>query len=200
MKSVVSGDTLMLTTDRAIIEPTAMFVRLLVRQLKQFDVTISEFDDEIAKQFAVHPDADIFRSPPGAGNALAPRLLAAFGSDRERFASAEEVQCVSGIAPVTKRSGKSCRVRRRFACNKFLRQTFHEFAEQARKWSSWSKAYYRSLRDRGHRHHAALRSLAFKWIRILFRCWKDRKPYDEQRYVQQLRKKGVTYLEYLETT
>jgi transposase len=188
-----------LTTDRAITEPTAIFVQMLVRQLRQFDKTIDEFDKEISKQFAAHPDASIFRSPPGAGAALAPRLLVAFGSDRERFATAAEVQCLSGIAPITRSSGRSHRVQRRYACNKFLRQTFHEFADQARKWSSWSKAYYRSLKARGYRHHAAVRSLAFKWIRILFRCWKDGEIYDEDRYVRQLQKRQVPYLEFLDT-
>ena len=138
----------------------------------------------------------IIRAP---GAALAPRLLVAFGTDRDRFASADEVQAYSGIAPVTKRSGKSCHVTKRYFCNKFLRQTFHEFADHARKWSTWSKAFYQHLRARGHRHHAAVRSLAFKWIRILFRCWKNRQSYDEARYLQQLQSKGANYLSNIPT-
>lgn len=189
-----------LTTDCAIVAPNAQFVQMLVKQIKLFNAAVAEFDEEIHKLFAAHDDAAVFRSLPGAGAALAPRLLVAFGSDRRRFDTAADVQSYSGIAPVTKSSGKSCRVQRRFACAKFLRQTFHEFADHARKWSPWSKAYYKSLRDRGHRHHAALRSLAYKWIRILFRLWQDRKTYDEQQYLQQLRKKQVSYLKYLETT
>jgi transposase len=129
-------------------------------------------------------------------NPLHPRadVTVAFGSDRNRFTTADEVQAYSGIAPVTKRSGKSCRVSKRYFCNRFLRQTFHEFADHARKWSTWSKAFYEHLRARGHRHHAALRALAFKWIRILFACWKNRQPYDENRYLHQLCSKGVPYL------
>ncbi len=187
-----------LTTDEAIIEPDGMYAQMLVKQLLDLDQSIADFDQRIAELFEAHPDAEIFRSPPGAGAALAPRLLAAFGSDRERFASAEEVQCFCGIAPITKQSGKSHRVQKRYACNRYQRQTFHEFADHARKWSPWSKAYYKSLRARGLKHNAALRSLAFKWIRILFRCWQDHKPYDEQRYLQQLKRKNVPYLKYLE--
>lgn len=183
-----------LTTDRAIIDPNALAVKFLVKELRVLEAAVAEFDAAIAACFAAHPDADLFRSPPGAGAALAPRLLVAFGADRGRFASADEVQAYSGIAPVTKRSGKSRHVTKRHFCNKFLRQTFHEFADHARKWSTWSKAFYEHLRARGHRHHAALRSLAFKWIRILFRCWKNRQPYNENRYLQQLQTKGVTYL------
>jgi transposase len=189
-----------LTTDRAILAPNALFVTMLLKQLTPFDEALAQFDAEIATLFAAHPDAEIFRSPPGAGAALAPRLLVAFGSDRDRFASADEVQAYSGIAPITKRSGKSCHVQRRYACAKFLRQTFHEFADHARKWSRWSKAYYDYLRARGHRHHAALRALAFKWIRILFRCWKDRQPYHEDLYIQQLKSKSVPYFANIQPT
>jgi transposase len=183
-----------LTTDRAIIDPNALAVKFLVKELRVLEAAVAEFDAAIAKCFAAHPDAELFRSPPGAGAALAPRLLVAFGTDRGRFASAEEVQAYSGIAPVTKRSGKSCHVTKRYFCNKFLRQTFHEFADHARKWSTWSKAFYEHLRARGHRHHAAVRSLAFKWIRILFRCWKNRQSYDEVRYLKQLQTQGVAYI------
>lgn len=183
-----------LTTDRAIIDPNALAVKFLVKELRVLEAAVAEFDAAIAECFAAHPDAELFRSPPGAGAALAPRLLVAFGADRDRFASADEVQAYSGIAPITKRSGKSRQVTKRYFCNKFLRQTFHEFADHARKWSTWSKAFYEHLRARGHRHHAALRSLAFKWIRILFRCWQNRQPYDESRYLKQLQSKGVAYL------
>ncbi len=51
----------------------------------------------------------------------------------------------------------------------------------------------------GYRHHAAVRSLAFKWIRILFRCWKNGEIYDEDRDVRQLQKRQVPYLEFLDT-
>jgi transposase len=188
-----------LTTDRAIIEPNALAVKFLVKELRVLEAAVAEFDAAIAKCFTAHPDAELFRSPPGAGAALAPRLLVAFGTDRDRFTSADEVQAYSGIAPVTKRSGKSCHVTKRYFCNKFLRQTFHEFADHARKWSTWSKAFYQHLRARGHRHHAAVRSLAFKWIRILFRCWKNRQSYDEARYLQQLQSKGANYLSNIPT-
>ena len=127
---------------------------------------------------------------PGAGQVLAPRLLAAFGADRRRYQEAREVQQFSGIAPVTEKSGKSCWVHWRWACPKFLRQSFHEFAAHSRRWSPWAQAYYQQQIEKAADHHAALRALAFKWIRILYRCWKDRTPYDEQRYLQALRRRG----------
>ena len=148
---------------------------------------------------AEHPDAEIFTRLPGAGDALAPRLLVAFGTDRQRIGSARAVQDYSGIAPVTKRSGKSTTVQRRFACPKFLRQTFHEFAGHSIASSPWAKAYYDLQRARGKKQHADVRALAFKWIRVLYRCWKTRTLYDEARYLETLRTKDSPILHYLAT-
>ena len=120
-----------------------------------------------------------------------PRLIVAFGTRRDRYQDAYEVQCYSGIAPVTESSGTREWVHFRFACPNFLRQTFHEFAGSSIQWSEWAKGYYRRLREEEKKsHHAAVRSLAFKWIRIIFRCWKDGKPYNEAIYMQSLRRRG----------
>jgi hypothetical protein len=90
-----------------------------------------------------------------------------------------------------KASGKTGRVYFRFACPKFLRQTFHEFASHSIGQSEWAKAYYEHLRnDEKMDHHPTVRSLAYKWIRIIFRCWKDGKPYDEQVNQNSLRRRG----------
>ena len=133
---------------------------------------------------------ELFSSFPGADEVLAPRLLSAFCADRDRFASAEEIQQLSGIAPVTERSGKSCWVHYRFACPKFLRQSFHEFAAQSIGQSPWARTYYNRRRERGNGHQAAVRSLAFRWIRIIYRCWQTRVPDSEQAYQQALRRRG----------
>jgi transposase len=189
-----------LTTDAALIAGHALSVTLLARQLRELNHSLNEFDREIARLMAQHPDATIFTSFPGAGEAMAPRLLAAFGSNRQRLANPAAMQNLSGIAPVTKRSGRSSVVHRRYACPKFLRQTFHEFAIHSLRQSSWAKAYYLLRRAGGQAHHTAVRALAFKWIRILFRCWQDRLPYDESRYLQTLQKRGAPLLKYLDPT
>jgi len=118
------------------------------------------------------------------------------GSDRDRWQSADEVACLAGVAPVMERSGQSCWVRWRYFCPKFLRQTFHEYAGESIKHSFWAKAYYEQQRSRGKSHHAAVRSLAFKWVRIIFRCWQTRTAYDEVKYLESLRRKGSTLLAY----
>jgi transposase len=190
-------DALPLTHDEAVVEPNALYAALLARQIQEFSRTIADLEKQIAAQTQQHPDQQIFRSLPGAGDALVPRLIVAFGTDRERFTSAEQMQCYTGIAPVTRQSGKSRHVSCRYACPKFLRQTFHEFADQARKWSSWSEAYYRQKRDNGCRHQAAVRALAFKWIRIMFHLWKTNSNYDERTYIDQLPKRKSPLVKFL---
>jgi transposase len=187
-----------LTTDPAIVETSVLTVQMLARQIRLLGPSIARFEEEIDKLLADHPDAELFSSLPGAGPALAPRLLVAFGSNRERFDDAIEVQQYSGIAPVTERSGKKTWVHWRWAAPTFLRQSFHEFAGFSILYSAWARAFYDLQRERGKGHHAALRALAFKWIRILFRCWKDRTPYDEARYLRALRERGSPLIERLE--
>ena len=186
-----------LVTDPALILAGELEIQCLAAQILQLNSAIAEHERRLQKLMAEHPDAPLFSSLPGAGDVLAPRLLAAFGTDRNRHASAEEVQQYSGIAPVTKRSGKTRLVHRRLACPKFLRQTFHEFAGNSLKKSQWARAYYMMLRSRGKGHHASVRSLAFKWIRVIFRCWKDRVPYSESQYLDRLHKKNSPLLNHL---
>lgn len=176
------------TTDAAIIGPAALQVQLLAAQLRVVLQTLPEFDREIAARLAVHPEAALFESFPGAGPQLAPRLIAAFGTDRTRLESAEQMSVMSGIAPVQRASGKSCVTQKRWACAKFLRQTFHEFAGCSLPHCAWAKAFYDEQRRRNKRHHTAIRALAFKWMRILFACWKHRLPYDDAAYNQALAK------------
>jgi transposase len=156
----------------------------------------SEFDAEIAELCAAHQDFELFTSLPGAGSVYAARLLAALGADRERWASADEVARYAGVAPVIERSGQSCWVRWRYFCPKFLRQSFHEFAGESVRHSFWARAYYEQQRERGKDHQAATRALAYKWIRIIFRCWQTRTPYDEVKYLESLRRKGSPLLSY----
>ena len=179
-----------LTQDPAVIATSVCIVQTIVRSLYPIMESIARLDKEIDKRFKAHPDMAIFDNFPGAGPVLAPRLLVAMGSDRNRFESADEVQKYSGIAPVTRRSGKSVWIHRRFACPKFLRQTFHEFAGQSIKFCAWARSYYDMKRARGVGHHAAVRALAYKWIRIIFRCWEDHVCYDDAIYLRALSKKG----------
>ena len=189
-----------LTSDAALVQSGRLFVRSLATQLLALAEPLRQYDRQLADAMRLHPDAAIFQSFPGAGDALAPRLLAAFGADRQRLESAAQMQDLSGISPVTRRSGKSVQVLRRWACNKFLRQTFHEFAQHSLARSVWAKAYYDLQRQRGKKHHAAVRALVFKWIRILFACWKRRVCYEELVYCAQLLQRRSPLLAHLRTS
>jgi len=187
-----------LTEDRGVIDPCRLHVLVLVEQLRTTLQAIDRFDREVATLAPTLPDYALFQDLPGAGPHLAPRLLAAFGEQRDRFQAAAELQKYAGIAPVTERSGKKSWIHWRWQCPTFLRQTFVEWAGQTINKSFWAGAYYRQQRDKGNSYQAAVRSLAFKWIRILYQCWKTRTPYDESRYLNALRKRGSPLLKNLE--
>lgn len=179
-----------LTQDPSIIGPSSLLVVSLAQQLRVLLQSVARFDAEIAEVAPTLPDYDVFASLPGAGPVYAPRLLAAFGEQRERFDSANRMQSYVGIAPVTERSGNKCWVHWRLRCPKFLRQTFVEWAAHSIPYCYWADAYYRQQRAKGSSHQAALRALAFKWIRIVYRCWQTRTPYDEATYLSALKRRG----------
>jgi transposase len=189
-----------LVTDTAVIAASTLLVSALVPQLQATLQAIAAHEKEIERRCAAHPDFDIFASLPGAGKVFAARLLAACGTQRERFAEAQALACFSGVAPVIERSGQSCWTRWRYFCPKFLRQTFVEFAGQSIPFCGWAKAFYHLQRSRGKGHAAALRALAFKWIRIIWKCWQSRTAYDEARYLQQLRKTNSPLIALLDAT
>ncbi len=170
--------------DAALLQAGATATRSLVALLQTLNDRIAVLDQSIAELTPKHPEAYLFADLPGAGPVLLPRLIVAFGTQRHRFSSAAELAAYSGIAPVCRQSGHTKSVVFRRACPTFLRQTFQEFAACSKAKSTWARAFYQLQTDRGKKHHAAIRALAFKWIRILFRCWKDRTPYDEARYLR----------------
>lgn len=182
-----------LTDDPAILGPAALYLGVILDQLAPLIAAIDRYDTEIAKLFAAHPDHDLILSFPGLGPILAPRLLAALGDDRTRFADARALQCFSGIAPVHKRSGLTTnQVVRRHACPHFIRQTFHEHAAESIRHSHWARAYYEQQKQRGLKHHTVARALAYKWQRIMIRCWHNHQPYNETTYLQSLEKHNPT--------
>jgi transposase len=183
-----------LTTDEGIITPNALVVQALVAQLRVTLQAIEEFDKAIAHRARSHPDFPLFDALPGAGAVFAPRLLVAFGEQRDRYASADELQRYAGIAPVTERSGNKSWVHWRLQGPKFLRQTFVEWAAESTRHSFWARAYYQQQRDKGASHQAAVRALAFTWIRMLLRCWQNRTRYAEAIYLNALKRRGAPLL------
>ena len=179
-----------LTDELAPLQSHTLRVQLICRELLLVHKTIDQFELKIAQAFQQHPDKELFASLPGAGPVLAPRLLASMGSERERFASANSLQSFSGVAPVTKQSGASHYVHRRYRCPKFLKQSFHEYAKESILHSRWAAAHYFQQRQKGCPHHTALRSLAYKWQRIIWKCWQSHSPYSEDIHQASLKKYG----------
>lgn len=182
-----------LTTDPAIVESSSRICLMHMQVIQTLNPIIQEYDKRIENVFNSHPEAYLFEKLPGAGPALAPRLLAFFGTDRSRYAAAANVQTFSGIAPVTKSSGKTKVVYFRQACPHFARQTFHEFARLSIHGSQWARNYVDHYKAKGKQFHAIIRALAFKWIRILFHCWKNQTPYNENSYMQTLQTRGSIF-------
>ena len=181
-------DAIPLVTDPAVINSSLPMVKALVAEMRVVIGAIAEFDAEIEALCETHSEFQLFASLPGSGTLHAARLLAAFGTQRDRFESADAIACFSGIAPVIERSGQSCWVRWRYFCPKFVRQSFHEYAGESIKHSAWARAFYTAQRQRGKSWAAAVRALAYKWIRIIWKCWQTRTQYDEAVYLQALKR------------
>ena len=166
-------------------EPTAnaksMLALSLVKMLFALENQLSEYRRRIEELFESHPDHDLFGSLPGAGPKLAPRLLGEIGDDRERFdGDAQNLQCLAGTAPVTKRSGKHLECHQRWACNKFLRYAVHLFSEHTITRCAWAEIYYKAHRTKDHSHARALRCLGQRWLKIIHKMWMDRTPYNAE--------------------
>jgi transposase len=184
-----------LTSDPAVLEASSLHALSLVRQLAAVQKSVDEYEARLEQVLDAHPDAFVFRSLPGAGTVMASRLLAALGTNRERWEDAGELQVVSGVAPVIVSSGKSRLVINRWARPRFMHQSFVEFAKCSLTQCPWAHELYDAQKKRGKKKHwTALRTVAFRWMRIIYRCWKNRTAYDEQTYLTALRKHGSPYV------
>jgi transposase len=175
-----------LSNDEARTSVAVLQLRCLLDQLRALRKHVAILDTQIRSVFAAHPEAALFRDLPGAGPALAPRLCVAFGTLRALYPDPASLQKHAGVAPVREKSGQSLWTHWRWLAPVFLRQTLVEWAGQTVRYSAWAKIYYERMKARGKGHHAILRALAFKWIRVLWKCWQTRTPYDEARYLRQL--------------
>jgi len=192
-------DSCPLSDDDALLAVSKLKIIALVRQLRALNVTIDEFNAAIEDAMGQVPQSAILTTIPGIGNTMRARLTVAFSYGDTSFESALDMQCKTGIAPVTVASGQMSVVHQRYACNNFERQTFIEFANLSIMHSVWARAFYNMKIAEGKKHFVAIRALAYKWQRVLFACWKNHTPYSEQWYLNQLRKKQSPILKYLDT-
>ena len=155
----------------------------LVSQLAPLVEQIKQYDAEITQLFLIHPDSTLFASLPRAGKRIAPRLLAGWGDDRERYASAASVQALAGTSPVAYASGNYAKAHRRYACVKSLRNVLYQFAWQSTFQEPWAATYYRTKRAEGKTHSMAVRALANGWVRIIHAMWRKGEHYTAATFV-----------------
>lgn len=186
-------DPATIAADADMAQALASLLRTLRAQLRRVRRRIDEL-------FAQHPDAALFLSLPGAADKLAPRLLSHIGARRDRYESARELLMLSGCVPVPRESGEGHRARFRWACQKDFRNTLHHFAFASLNRSIWARAFYDRCRAKGHSDAQARRNLGEKWLKIIFRMWQTRTPYDEATYLASLIRRGSPLIEDMRST
>jgi len=163
-------------------------IRYLAASLTALRDEIGEREKHIGELFASTPEADWVRSLPGAGPTLGPALLACIGRDPDRFPTVGDARALMGTAPVTKASGTSRIVHFRFGCWKFARRTMHLFADLSRHQCVWAEEFYQKQRSSGHKHHAAVRALAHKGLKIILAMKRSGTPYNDAVFAQSRRR------------
>jgi transposase len=153
-------------------------VHTLSRLVEQIRVLTSRIEHDVAS----FDDGKLLMSFPRAGRICAAQIVCELGSQRDRFDSDEHLAGEAGVAPVTYASGKSKAVAFRWACNHRLRAALTCLADNSRHASDWAADVYAKARARGCDHPHAARILARAWLRVIWRVWHDRKPYDPARH------------------
>ena len=169
------------------VEAKGELVRALAMVLESLVAQLGRLTARVEHAVAALEDGRIVMSFPRAGRVCAAQILAELGDERARFPSEEQLAAEAGVAPVTHASGKSRGVSFRWACNKRLRAAITCFADNSRHSSPWARAVYERARARGCQHPHAIRVLARAWIRVLWRAWVTRAPYDVARHTSAAR-------------
>jgi transposase len=157
-------------------------VLAMIRVLRALNASVKDLDRSVVAHLGEHPDAEIFTSLPRSGQISAAQVLAEWGDCRDAYTGPDAVAALSGIVPVTKASGKHHAVSFRWACNKRFRVAITIWADNSRHGSPWAAKVYADAIARGHDHPHAIRILARAWVRVLWRCWIDRTPYDPTKH------------------
>jgi transposase len=145
-------------------------IRLVNQQIKEAERRLDELcaaiEETTPGQICEQHDVEILRSMPGLGRIIIAALLAE-ACEPLRLRDYHALRVLSGQAPVTRRSGKTCIVLRRHACNNRLRNALYQWARVAMQHDPISKRRYAELRARGHSHGRALRSLGDRLLYLL---------------------------------
>ncbi len=157
----------------------AASIQALIAVLVTVDSQVTVLQGQVQAHFGKHPAAEIITSQPGLGTVLGARVLAEFGDDPHRYASAKARKNYAGTSPITRASGKRKVALARFVHNDRLIDALMGQAFSALRLSPGARACYDRQRARGASHNAALRQLANRLVGILHGCLKTGTPYDE---------------------
>ena len=163
-------------------EAKGELARCMARTLRSVVEQIRLLSSRIEHHVASLEDGRILMSFPRAGRICAAQILSELGSVRERFASDSQLAAEAGVAPVTYASGKSKAVTFRWACNHRLRAALTCLADNSRHANAWAASVYAKAKARGCDHPHAVRILARAWLRVIWRAWTDRRPYDPSQH------------------
>jgi hypothetical protein len=167
-------------------------VQVLIAELRVVREAVADYRVVIDRFFASMPASEVARTlPAGKSGVVVPTIWAEIGDVLGRWESFRHLQAQAGTVPVTNRSGKFMMVKFRFACNKRLRHAIDLFSFISLQHSTWALAYYRRQRERGHRHHEALRALSAKWLKIIFVIWSRNVPYIEQHHLANINRQTI---------
>ena len=166
------------TTDPELVRAIGDAVLGMVTILEALNTAGKQLDRSVITHLGEHPDAAIFTSLPRSGQINAAQVLAEWGDSRAAYDSPDAIAALAGVTPVTKASGKQHAVHFRWTCNKRFRKAVTTFADNSRHASPWAADIYARARARNHDHPHAVRILARAWIRVIYRCWHNRQPYD----------------------
>ena len=157
----------------------AASVRALTAVLVTLNEQVKAMQGQVETHFGQHPAAEIITSQPGLGPVLGARVLAEFGDDPVRYASAKARKNYAATSPITRASGKKKTALARFVHNDRLIDALMAQAFAALNTSPGARAYYQRQRARGAGHNPALRQLANRLVGILHGCLKTGTLYDE---------------------
>jgi transposase len=173
--------------------PHSFMACAVADQLKAVHGRVEQIAERICALAEQHPNYALAQSLPGAAEVLEPRLMAVLGTRVEVYPSAQRLAVRDGVAPRRIQSGNSCLTIRRLAKPQFEHQTWIEYAKSSLPKCAWARAFVEAKTKAGKSYYTALRALAFKWIRIIYACWKNGTAYEEATYLAALKKSASPY-------
>jgi transposase len=157
-------------------------IRAQVAVVRALQAGIDTLDTVIAEKATAHPYAGLLAAVSRIGTLNLAQIIGEVGPILERATSFDQLAAETGLAPVTRASGKTHSVAFRHATNRRARQALHTWLDNSRRSSDWAQQRYAVAHARGQRHPHALRTIGRAWLRIIWACWRTKTAYDPARH------------------